>query len=296
MIESLNARTGQPLDNDQLRCLAPSIFAEEPAGNMTARYQFMPTYKVVEGLRANGFMPYSARQSSTRIGDVMGVRHEVRFRHVDTIEHLKRTHTPGVHNFLNDEVWDELALVNSHDGSSTFEMFQAAFRLACSNGLIVSAGTAGDRLSVRHTGNIVDNVIEGATRILADTDLVREARDSMRGVVLDQDERQAFAQAALTLRYGDLVPITPAAILAPRRAGDKDPTLWNVFNVVQENMVKGGVRGHTVNTGRRMTTRGITGITQDIAVNRMLWNLAQAARNMANTLDLTAGLELVEQA
>ena len=284
-------RERDALNDDQLRALAPSIFAPAPHGDMTTRYHMIPTYQIVAGMRENGFLPFSARQSISRkpAGGAFA-RHEIRFRHVDTLAHLQRLRdrhaaSTNKHTFVADEVFDEIGFVNAHDGSAGLELFHAMHRVACLNGLIVSAG-AGERVVYRHNASIVDNVIEGATRLVEEVTAIVDAREGMRALSLDKEEQVAFATAAAELRYGGASPIEPIALLAPRRVEDDLPTLWHTFNVVQENMVKGGVRGHTVNTGRRMTTQGITSITTDHAINRMLWNLAAAARNMATTLDL----------
>lgn len=288
-LDPIGLRTNHPLDDEQLFRAAPSIFATAPRGDKSDRYAFLSTANVVAGMREAGFLPFFARQSVARdVGGAMFARHEVRFRHVDTLDRLRRVHTPGIHNFLdghNAEEYDEIALINSHDGSTPFELVRGVFRVRCTNGLVVASGMA-DSVRIRHAGSIVDNVIEGATRILEDTERVIGLREGMKAITLERDEQLAFAEAALQLRYGEEAPITPDALVTARRKEDTDPTLWNVFNVVQENMIKGGVRGHTVNTGRRMTTRGITGITQDLAVNRMLWSLAEAARNMRETLNI----------
>lgn len=294
-IDPIGLRTNTALDDDQLRKAAPSIFADNAHPDKSDRYSFLRTANVVDGMREAGFLPFSARQSVARSsGGQLYARHEVRFRHVDTMKRLTKVHTPGIHMFLDPlqaEEFDEIALINSHDGSTPFELYRAVFRVRCTNGLVVSVG-GGENVRIRHAGNILDNVIEGATRIVEDTDMIVGLREGMKAITMERDEQHAFAEAALQLRYGDASPVTADSILQARRQEDTLPSLWNVFNVVQENMVKGGVRGHTINTGRRMTTRGISGITQDIAVNRMLWSLAEAARNMRDTLDLTAGLDI----
>lgn len=293
-LDPIGLRTNAPLSDDQLRIAAPSIFAPGARGDKSERYAFLSTANVVAGMREAGFLPFHARQSIARaVGGAMFARHEVRFRHVDTMARIAKVHTPGAHNFIeaDREDFDEIALINSHDGSTPFELYRGVFRVRCSNGLVVAV-PGGESVRIRHAGDILHNVIEGATRILEDTETVVHLREGMKQIEMERDEQHAFAQAALQLRYGDQAPITADSLLQARRAEDTLPTLWNVFNVVQENMVKGGVRGTTINTGRRMTTRGISGITQDIAVNRMLWSLAEAARNMRETLDLTAGLEI----
>jgi len=60
------------------------------------------------------------------------------------------------------------------------------------------------------------------------------------------------------------------------------PDLWHTLNVVQENVVRGGLHGmqHGVDpngrkTFRRVTTREVRGIDQDVKLNRALWMLAE---------------------
>jgi hypothetical protein len=48
---------------------------------------------------------------------------------------------------------------------------------------------------------------------------------------------------------------------------------------VQENLTKGGLHGRS-RTGRAMSTRPVTGIDQNVKLNRALWMLADAMRQM----------------
>jgi hypothetical protein len=90
-------------------------------------------------------------------------------------------------------------------------------------------------------------------------------------------EQLAFAHAALALKYDpetEVAPITEQQILQPKRREDVGNDLWKTFNRVQERMLKGGVAGRSA-TGKRTTTRAITGIDQDFRLNRALWVLAE---------------------
>jgi hypothetical protein len=284
-----NYLTQSALSDDAIRTLAPSVFAVEPPASASDRYAFLPTYQVVTALRAEGFLPFSARQSRTLSADMVPyARHEIRFRHVDTLKRLHGLHVPGVHNFLQAEEFDEIALVNSHDMSSCFELYHAVYRVLCGNGLVAAlphSGCSQGFYKVRHSGDIVGNVIEGAARILSETELVQTSRDAMRSIALDESDRLEFATAAVEMLYGDgTAPITPRQLLAPRRAEDQTADLWTTFNVVQENVMRGGLRSVSAN-GRASRTRGINSITRDYAVNRMLWNLAEAARGVTGVLE-----------
>jgi hypothetical protein len=87
----------------------------------------------------------------------------------------------------------------------------------------------------------------------------------------------------MVTRFGDKdgvvhTPIQPVQMLIPRRTADTGHDLWSTFNVVQENAVRGGLSGmRQTDDGRwrRATTREITGIDQDIKLNKALWVLAE---------------------
>jgi hypothetical protein len=55
----------------------------------------------------------------------------------------------------------------------------------------------------------------------------------------------------------------------------------NTFNLVQENMLRGGLRGHS-ESGRRTRTRAVTSVSEDIRLNKALWTMAQALANHKN--------------
>ena len=77
---------GIPLDNEQLFRAAPSIFAEEKHGSRSERYTYIPTIQVVDGLRSEGFFPFSVCQSRTRIeGKAEFTKHMIRLRQHDQI-------------------------------------------------------------------------------------------------------------------------------------------------------------------------------------------------------------------
>ncbi|WP_271898783.1 DUF932 domain-containing protein [Candidatus Phyllobacterium onerii] len=67
--------------------------------------------------------------------------------------------------------------------------------------------------------------------------------------------------------------------MIPRRYDDKANDLWTTFNVTQENVIRGGLRGMLLDEQgrrvRRVSTRAVNGIDQDIKLNKALWVLSQ---------------------
>ena len=137
-------------------------------------------------------------------------------------------------------------------------------------------------IRVRHNGDVVGEVIEGAFKVLDSFDEATAQRESMQMLTVNQGEQAAFARAALALKYDDqegAAPVTEAQILAPRRFDDRRDDMWTTFNRVQENMMKGGLHGRN-SAGRRTTTRPVNGIDQSVKLNRALWVLAEEMRRL----------------
>lgn len=284
-------RVQQPITLDALRKIAPSAFAPAPHESRSARYAYVPTSEVITALMREGFQPFSAVQSRTRVeGKQDFTKHMIRFRHTST----------DIARQVGDVV-PEVALMNSHDGSSSYWMMEAMYRLTCLNGMFV-AQPGGQTLKVNHTGNIVHQVIEGSFAVIERSVKALDVVSDWSNLQLTNGEQQAFAAAAHTLRFANptgevSTPITPAQLLTPRRAEDTAngqfsryssfrntpaPDLWRTLNVVQENVIKGGLHGIATQTddrgrvtSRNVSTRQVNGIGEDVKLNRALWMLAE---------------------
>ena len=167
----------------------------------------------------------------------------------------------------------EIIQLNSHDGSSSYQMLPGLFRSVCCNGLV--CGTSFGEVRVPHKGDVVGKVIEGAYEVLGVFDRVEEKREAMQSLMLPPPAQQALAKAALTYRFGEEhQPVTDAQILSPRRWQDEKNDLWTVFNRLQENLSKGGLPGRSAQ-GKSSRTRAVNGIDGDIKLNRALWVMAE---------------------
>lgn len=260
----------QVLDNNQLHRIAPSIFARGPAGGLSEKYRFVPTIDVVEALRGEGFFPVAVSSSRARSEDGIDyVKHSLRLRREQDLGlTLKRGGAVG-------ECIPELALTNSHNGTSGFILDAALHRLVCSNGLICTDSQGS--LRFRHTGrdDLTGRVLEGAYSIVEDFPVIADKVEEWSAVELDPQVRLAFAASAKVLRFDEDANVAPDQLLYPRRYGDRRNDLFTTFNVVQENLIRGGLYAGRKN-GRRQTTRKVTSVDRDLKLNRALWTLADA--------------------
>ena len=252
-------RSNHAISNDVIAHYAPSVLAESAHESRGERYSFFPTINVLDGLRAQGFQPFEVRQTRCRdINKRAFTKHMVRLRHPDAIGSAEEV--------------PELVLVNSHDGTSSYQLLAGFFRMVCSNGLI--AGNVCNDVRIRHSGNVVDDVIEGSFRVLENVKEIGSRIDVYKSIQLSSAEEQVFGNCALQLRWEeDKAPIRAYDVLQATRWQDQKNDLWTVFNRVQENLIKGGVAGRA-STGRRMTTRAIGGVNENVKLNRALWSLA----------------------
>jgi len=263
-------RSETALAEDQMRQAAPSIFAQGKHASRSERYTYIPTIEVLRGLRKEGFEPFMVAQSKSRIaGKTDFTKHMIRMRHAAQVEAKAEA--------------NEIILINSHDGASSYQMLAGVFRFVCCNGLVV--GDVSNDIRIPHKGNIQDDVIEGAFRVLDDFEAVDASTEGMKALTLNMDEERAFATAALALRYGERsegqppAPITAEQLIEARRAEDVGHTLWSTFQRVQENTMRGGQQGRSVQ-GRRLQTRAVGSIDRSVNLNRALWVLAEEMRKL----------------
>lgn len=276
-------RNSSPLTASQLRTMVPSAYATDKHESRSSRYTYIPTSEVIDGLIANGFQPFQAFQGGSRVeGKAEFTKHLIRFRQIGAVMSKVGDTLP------------EVVLINSHDGTSSYKLFAGLFRLVCSNGMIIADKMLGE-LTVPHKGDIVDNVIEGSFQIVGQAKKTIERVEEWSELALTDGQQDIFARYAHTLRFADgegkvETPITPAQLLRPRRLedmnegaryGERRPArdLYRTLNVVQENVIRGGLSGFARNEEtrrtRRVTTREINGIDQNVRLNRNIWQLAE---------------------
>jgi Domain of unknown function (DUF932) len=259
--------THDVLDQETLRRFTPSLFALEPHSSRSERYRYIPTWEVIEALDKEGFKPTFAAQAASRLIDRRGyAKHLVRFRREAD---MTKPECP------------EIVCLNSHTGETLFQLFGGCFRGLCLNSHVW--GEAYEDIHVRHSGKLIEDVVEGAYRIVDHFDTAMGTIEAWKQIRLDRDETYAFAEAAQTLRLGppaegELPTIPAEEFLAVRRPEDAANDLWTTYNRVQENAIAGGLEGVRVTAKgqrRRTTTRPVNSIDMTVSLNRALWTLTE---------------------
>jgi hypothetical protein len=257
------------LEDQDIRRTASSVFANDAWQETSQKYRFLPTITVVNALRDSGYSVVKATQSHCRIeGKSEFTKHMIRLRHSTFVNPLN----------VGDEV-PEIVLVNSHDRSSAFKFMLGIFRLVCSNGMVVASQRI-ESLSVRHMGsnNLLSDVIDVTAEIIKEAPKAIEQINRFKSIPLTPEEQLAFASGAREL-MNTSINIEPSRLLSVRRYNDKGNAdgsrdIWKTFNIIQENIIRGGIRGVNGNN-RVMKTREVKSVQGDVNINKALWMLTE---------------------
>jgi hypothetical protein len=244
-----------------------SVGQNEKHDSRSEKYVHVPTSEVIDLLMSESFVPVKAYETKTRKADKQGFqKHMIRFRRDDM-------------ETIGDSV-PEIVVINSHDGTTGLQLWSGMFRMICSNGIVAASETYA-KVSLAHRGNLGGKIIEASYKVIEQSNKALLGVQEWSHIMMTDGERLGFAEAALHARYGNNVddhPIDPRKLLTPRRLDDVGCDLWRVFNVVQENLIKGGLGSYKrLDTGRigYRSVRAVRSVGRNVELNADLWQIAE---------------------
>lgn len=260
----------QLLTREEIQKSAPAVYAKAPKSSMTDRYTFVSTEKIIDDFAETGWYPTKAFQSKP----------SKRTLHRNPAErkHVVRLSNPSFAPVMREagELTPEILLINSHDGTSGIKMEIGLFRMICSNGLVI-ADSRFAQIKKRHSGDK-----EEIFRIVAEAGKefpeVWNKIDEYRSIHLTNGQRLDFASKMIDFNWNENSVITPEALLIPRRNIDESDDLFTTMNVLQENLIKGGVQYIHPLRGTTRHTKQIKNANRDIILNAMLWSAMENFR------------------
>jgi hypothetical protein len=248
---------------------------------VSRKYTFVPTARIVAGLRDEDWVPVDVEEQRIRTETRRGFqKHLIRFRRAEQMETL-------------DEWNVELVLINSHDAGCAYQLHAGIYRRICSNGLVLGEGSF-QTLRFRHAGLDPDEVVQASFRLMEFMPRVGEKIHRFREFQVDARESMALVERALVFRYGalELAPVDPDMLLKARRPEDEGTDLWRVLNRVTENLTRGGLSdGHRDQRGRLRSVRPLRGIDSKVTVSKVVWELADqlaSGKSLADEVALPA--------
>ena len=252
----------KPLNNNELRVKAPTLFTSEPHFDVSDKYHFIPTIDVIEEIRANNWYPVNVSVANVRDEEKEGFQqHCVRFRHFEDLLNPKDNAV-------------ELLLFNSHDRSKAFSISAGIFRFVCANGLVVSDSVF-ESYKIKHLGDRDNDVAAAVAKITAIKEKLIEKIKTLSSIQLSNVEKESFAKLSIPLRFEKHLEVDYNDLLIPHREEDYKDDLYTVLNIIQENLIRGNVSGVNKESGRRFTSKEIKSITTDAQVNKGVWEIAE---------------------
>jgi hypothetical protein len=175
----------------------------------------------------------------------------------------------------------ELVLVNAHDGSTSYQLRAGVYRLVCSNGMVVGNDLFCQR--VRHQGDVISRVADAGGEIIEVFPTVIEKAEEWSKIQLTPQQQIAFADSAKGLRWdreGDTEVLT-SDLMRTRRIQDSKSDLWTTFNVLQENIIKGGVTTRHKESRQRRKSGEVKSPYENNRLNTALWQLTEHMASLA---------------
>lgn len=250
----------QPLNKEEIQLHAPSVYSTSPSSAVSSKYTFIPTTTIMEDLGKGGWQVYDATQRNSKKDGGAFTKHMLRFRNDDI---------PMI-----DGIVPEIVLTNSHDGRNAFNLHAGLFRLVCSNGLIIADQTF-EKVKIKHQWYELKDVQEITDKVVTSIPTIMGCVDDFKKTVLTEATKKDFAKKAILTRWKNGQEFLPLEeLLNPIRKDDIGDQLWNVFNVIQEKILTGGIT-YQLASGRQQTVRELTNIDQRLNVNKKLWALAE---------------------
>lgn len=269
-----NALAEEFLTEDDIRKTCPYAFLTNPSNpGVSDKYVQATTMDVVRDMAKLGWYPVVAKQCRNKKGS-KGIRsfHAISFQN------------PNVKIMKNEtevEAYPRIILTNSHDGFSSFKFMCGLYRLVCSNGLVV-ADEEFANMSIRHINYNFEELRKMVVTTMENLPEQISVLNKMQNTVLTEEEKSNLAISAIKLRKGynekDNVEINQETIddvLTPIRKEDEGNTLWNVFNVIQEKIIKGNFY-YSEKQKKARKMRMITSVVKDLQINKNLFNIANS--------------------
>lgn len=262
---------------EEIKYLAPAaakqrmIAPEITKLGLSKQYVFVPTTNVINDLKAMGWYCVDAQQVKARKGGLSYSKHLLKFEN-DNYKTEGTTEYP------------QLLLTNSHNGGNAFSLSAGIFRLVCSNGLVIKTEDYGTARLI-HKGYSTEAVLEMVNGFIARIDETLTGITAMKETQLTADQMLQFAVDAARLRMHKdkdteysvmLEKVSVDEILNSIRPEDNGNGLWEVYNRVQENLVKGKYHYQTGegDVTKTRKARPIKSFQQDMDVNKKLSELA----------------------
>lgn len=266
------------LTEEQIKKQCPLAYATSPTNDKVSdKYVLANTATVIKDMEQLGWKVVNAKQRKAQ------KKSSGRFSY-----HMVAFQNPNISitKTINDgetvvDCYPQIILTNSHDGLNCFQFRVGLFRCICSNGLVICTDEMAD-VKIRHIYYSFEELRKTVTDAIQTVGIKVARMTEAAAVQLTEEAKRQFAIQALAIRKNVLpeeVKVddeTIVDLLDPIRQEDKGNSLWNVFNVLQEKLIKGGYKEASEEGKKARKVRKVTSFIKDIDINQKLWKTMES--------------------
>ncbi len=261
--KSKTVSSSKEINSEAMMILAPSAYAKEAHSSRSKKYTFIPTSQILDDFAKKGWVPHFASERKTLKAENAGFQqHLIRLRNANYSKLDVAGYIP------------ELLLTNSHDGRSSFRIYAALHGFLRENTLIVSDKSFAS-VGILHKGYTQEQVFEACDKLVDTLPTILNSVQKFQKQQLNDKEILKFAKDAATVRWGKEMAdtIDLKTMVTGTKDEDKKKDVWTVYNVVQNNIITGGI-GINGENGKSRKSKGLDSIPWVLKVNKGLWDLA----------------------
>jgi hypothetical protein len=263
-----------------LKLINNPIDAVTHAPKMNAEtYGFASTREIMDAFGAHGWRPVSTQTASVRDAARQGFQ-----------KHLVRLENPAFQAIegLTDanRSKPQLVLLNSHDGTSSLQIFWGLVRIACLNGII--AGTSMSSFRLIHSRKVTERLPDAIEHLVKGFPKFINQIQALQGLRFSDSALSEFIKTVYDARLQGVGKVLNVDYRLPdvKRYEDNGSDAFTVFNRVQETLIRGGIQyraernrldddGNVIET--RIVdakTRKLSSVQQQVNLNRIVYDTA----------------------
>lgn len=260
------------LSDDEIKQKCPFAFYNHPTNpKVSEKYVQANTSTVIKDMAKLGWYVIDAKQKAKR-------------KNSSKVQsfHMIAFQNPNIKILQNGEVeaFPRIILTNSHDGMASFKFMVSLFRCVCSNGLIIADEKFAE-LTIRHINYTFEDLRHLVEKTIRELPEYISVMNRMKETTLNKEQKYDFALKMLKIRKNipfeeklNVSEKTLTEILAPTRKEDEGDSLWSVFNVLQEKMIKGGSMIESGKNDKLRKLRPVKSFVRDINANYQFFDTA----------------------
>lgn len=256
------------------------VYQDEKFNTLKESYGFVKTADILDAFTDKGWNVASEDISKVRNLEKQGYQ-----KHMIRLEHPDFSEIPGLE--ARNKSVPQLCLLNSHDGTTSLQMFLGLVRMACLNGII--AGTALSSMKLVHSKYIMKRVPDAIDFMSNAMPQMIEQIRLLNNKTFSDAALKEFLNTCVDARLQNVNKIVQVDYNSANRilrAEDVGTDAFTVMNRIQESILRGGIEysyernvkaesGVIVGTKLVHTkTRRLSGVTGQLRLNRLVYDKA----------------------